>query len=39
VAPLRWTRGYQLLWKDVRFVQELEFDELVPVRLGAMPNG
>ena len=39
VRPLRWTRGYDLLWKDARFVQELAFDSLVPVRFGAMRNG
>lgn len=33
---VRWTRGYELLWKDVRFVQELAFDRLVAVRFGAM---
>jgi len=38
VSPVRWTRGHQLLWSDVRFVQELEFDTLVPVRFGAMPH-
>lgn len=36
---VRWTRGYELLWKDVRFVQELTFERQVPVRLGAMRNG
>jgi len=39
VRPLRWTRAYDLLWKDVRFVQELAFDSIVPVRFGAMRNG
>jgi len=38
VRPVRWTRGYELLWKDVRFVQELRFDALIPVRFGAMPH-
>jgi uncharacterized protein len=39
VRPVRWTRGHDLLWKDVRFAQELVFDALVPVRLGAMQRG
>jgi hypothetical protein len=39
VRPVRWTRAYDLLWKDVRFVQELAFDELVPIRFGKMRNG
>jgi hypothetical protein len=39
VRPVRWTRGYDLLWKDVRFVQELSFDTLIPVRFGALPHG
>lgn len=39
VRAVRWTRGHDLLWKDVRFVQELRFDSLIPVRFGAMRNG
>jgi hypothetical protein len=39
IRPVSWTRGYDLLWKDLRFVQELTFDSLVPVRFGAMRNG
>ena len=39
VRWVRWTRGYELLWKDIRFVQELAFEDVVPIRLGAMPNG
>lgn len=38
VRAVRWTRGFDLLWKDVRFVQELSFDALIPVRFGAMPH-
>jgi hypothetical protein len=38
VRSVRWTRGHDLLWKDVRFVQELQFDALIPVRFGAMPH-
>jgi hypothetical protein len=38
VRAVKWTRGYELLWKDVRFVQELSFDALIPVRFGAMPH-
>ena len=39
VRWIKWTRGYELLWKDVRFVQELEFEDVVPIRFGAIPNG
>jgi hypothetical protein len=39
VRAVRWTRGYDLLWKDVRFVQELAFDAMIPVRFGAMRHG
>ena len=38
VRPVRWTRGYELLWKDARYVQELSFDSCVPVRFGAMSH-
>jgi hypothetical protein len=39
VRAVRWTRGYELLWKDVEYTQELSFDGYVPVRFGAMPHG
>lgn len=39
VRAARLTRAYDLLWKDVRFVQELRFDALIPVRLGTIPHG
>jgi hypothetical protein len=39
VRAVSWTRGHDLLWKDVRFVQELSFDALIPVRFGAMQHG
>ena len=38
VRAVRWTRGHDLLWREVRFVQELSFDALIPVRFGAMPH-
>jgi hypothetical protein len=39
VRPVRWTRGYELLWKEMRFVQELRFDGLAPIRFGGMAHG
>jgi hypothetical protein len=39
VRLVSWTRGYELLWREMRFVQELRFDALVPIRFGAMPHG
>jgi hypothetical protein len=39
VRAVGWTRGHELLWSNVRYVQELSFDEHVPVRFGAMPHG
>ena len=39
VRAVRWTRGHDLLWKEVRFGQELAFDAYVPVRFGAMRHG
>lgn len=39
VRAVCWTRGFDLLWKDVRFVQEITFDKLTPVRFGRMKHG
>ena len=39
VRLVSWTRGHDLLWKDVRFVQELSFQSMIPVRFGGMRNG
>ena len=29
-------KGYALLWKDIRFVRDIEFDRVEPVRMGPM---
>ncbi|MFK7987100.1 MAG: pyridoxamine 5'-phosphate oxidase family protein [Sandaracinaceae bacterium] len=39
VRPVRWTKGYDLLWKDMALVQELQFDAADPIQFGAMRNG
>lgn len=39
VRAVSWTRGYDLLWKEMRFVQDLVFDGMVPIRFGAMKHG
>jgi hypothetical protein len=39
VRPVSWTRGYELLWKEMRFVQELRFDGIAPIRFGGMQHG
>jgi len=39
VHSVRWSRAYNLLWKDARYVQELAFDGHVPVRFGAVAHG
>ena len=36
---VRWTRGYELLWKHAGLTQEIAFDEFVPVRFGKMKHG
>lgn len=36
VRPIRRLRGHELLWGTLTRVRDLEFDETVPVRLGAM---
>lgn len=36
---LRWTKGYKLLWGNLRTVRELEFDAFEPVLIGTMTNG
>ncbi len=39
VRGVRWTRGYQLMWREMPFVQELRFDGFVPIRFGPMEHG
>lgn len=38
VKPLKWTRGYNLLWKNLKHVREIEFDSYVPVKAGIMTS-
>ncbi len=40
VGPLRWFKGYRLLWRHLRYyVREISFDDMVPIDLGAMTEG
>jgi hypothetical protein len=39
VRRLRWLKGAQLLWGQMRYVREITFDGYEPVRLGAMTRG
>lgn len=36
VGRLKWTRGYRLLWKDLKYVRDISFDSIEPVRAGKM---
>jgi len=39
VRPVRWTRGYELLWTRFERGREVTFDRVIPLRLGRMwPN-
>jgi len=38
IKPFKWTKGYDLLWKQLRFVRDIHFDEYEPVRLGNMKS-
>ncbi len=35
VRLLKWTRGYDVLWKGLTHLRELEFDSYEPIRAGA----
>jgi hypothetical protein len=39
VKWLRWTRGHNLLWREMRHARDLKFDDFTPIRLGPMTNG
>jgi len=39
VGWTRWLNGHQLLWGNLRFVRDIHFDSIEPVRLGAMTRG
>ncbi|MEM1177909.1 MAG: pyridoxamine 5'-phosphate oxidase family protein [Acidobacteriota bacterium] len=36
VRPVRWTKGYQLLWSGLARGREVHFDRVVPLRIGRM---
>ena len=35
----RWLKGHQLLWGNLRFVRDIHFESIEPVRLGEMTQG
>ena len=39
IKPYRRFKGYNLLWKDTRYVREVTFEKFEPLRLGAMSQG
>ena len=39
IKPFRRLKGYDLLWKDMRYVREVTFETFEPLRLGAMCRG
>lgn len=36
VFPFRFTKGYRLLWKNMKHVREIHFESYEPIRLGEM---
>lgn len=36
IGPMKWTRGYKLLWKNLKFVREVRFDSYELVHTGKM---
>lgn len=36
VRIFKWTKGYNLLWKDITYVRDVYFDSFEPVRAGKM---
>lgn len=39
VGWTRWFKGHQLLWGNLRFVRDIHFESIEPVRLGRMTKG
>jgi len=35
-GPVKWTRGYKLLWKNLKTVREIRFDSYELVQTGKM---
>ena len=38
VRSVRFTRGHELIWRDMRVVRDIEFDGVEPVDIGKMTN-
>jgi uncharacterized protein len=38
VKPFRWTRGYKLIWKDLRHVRDIQFETFEPVKIGSFTS-
>lgn len=36
IKPLRFFKGYKLLWRDMKYVREITFDSFEPVKTGEM---
>lgn len=39
VRPLSFSRGHALLWRDMQWVRDIEFDCMEPVSIGKMTDG
>lgn len=36
INPLRWSKGYALIWKDMKMVRDIHFTRVEPVSIGEM---
>ncbi|HBR97655.1 MAG TPA: pyridoxamine 5'-phosphate oxidase [Gammaproteobacteria bacterium] len=39
IKPVRFTRGHERMWRDMRTVRDIEFDRVEPVQIGEMTRG
>jgi len=39
VRPLRWLKGHDLLWSDMRYIREIRFQTFEPLSTGVMTRG
>ncbi len=39
IRYFKWSKGYDLLWSDMKYVRQVRFDAFEPVRAGAMSSG
>jgi len=39
VKPFRFFRGYELLWKNMKYVRDIYFDDVLPLAAGQMSQG